>query len=232
LIAILVLSTLVLSWLFGKIFKSSSGLSFLLGAGSAICGSSAIAATAPIVEASEEETGLSLGIVNILGVIGLLGLPALAHALSFTEMQAATLLGGVLQSLGHVVASGYAMDGGIGEWATVVKMGRILFMVPLLIVLYIIKRRQGQSSNASFPYFIVLFVVTIALAQLNWIPANYLKSLANGGELLLIVAMGAIGSKIRLSSLLKISRQGIVHGTVLFLAQIAIATTLVFWFVE
>lgn len=105
-------------------------------------------------------------------------------------------------------------------------------MVPLLIVLYIIKRRQGQSSNASFPYFIVLFVLSIALAQFNWIPTNYLGALSNAGELLLIVAMGAIGFKIQLSSLLKISRKGIVHGTVLFLAQIAIATTLVYWFVD
>jgi len=230
-LAFMVLAVLALSWGLGKVFKSGSGLSFLLGAGSAICGSSAIAATAPIVDASEEETGLSLGIINVLGVLGLLGLPVLAHALEFSDMQTATLLGGVLQSLGHVVASGYALGDGVGEWATVVKMGRILFMVPLLIALYIIKRSSGASKKAQFPYFIVLFVFAMVIAQTGVFPDQVFASLSDFGGILLTISMAAIGAKIRIKALVKISRQGILQGVVLFAIQILMAVAAVAMFV-
>ncbi len=222
-----VFAVLTISYVLGKLFKSSNGLSFLLGAGSAICGSSAIAATAPIVDADEEETGLSLAIINVLGIIGLVGLPALAHFIDFDDLQTATLLGSVLQSLGHVVASGYAMGDEVGEWAVVVKMGRILFMVPLLLALYFIKRNSKEGTKAKFPVFIALFVGSILLAQLEWLPVGWNAALDNVGDVLLTVAMAAIGSKIKVKPLLKISGKGIAQGISIFAFQIVLATLLI-----
>ena len=227
LLAVSVFAVLGMAYVLGKVFKSSNGLSFLLGAGSAICGSSAIAATAPIVDADEEETGLSLAIINVLGIVGLVALPALAHFIDFNDLQTATLLGSVLQSLGHVVASGYAMGDEVGEWAVVVKMGRILFMVPLLLALYFIKRNSAEGSKAKFPVFIALFVASIILAQLNWLPAGWNSALDNVGDALLTVAMAAIGSKIKIKPLLKISGKGILQGVALFVFQIVLATVLI-----
>lgn len=226
-IAAMVVTTIVASWVLGRWFKSSPTFSYLLGAGSAICGSSAIAATAPILEASEEETGLALGIVNLLGLFGLVALPALAHVFAMTDVQTATLIGGVLQSLGHVVAAGFSVGEGVGEWATVVKMGRILFMVPLLVAVFFIKRGSGGAKKAKFPVFILLFVVAIVLAQWSAVPEGVVTELAGGGKVLLNIAMAAIGAKIQIKPLLKISRRGILQGAVLFGLQIAIALVLV-----
>jgi len=230
-LVVMVFSTFVLSWVLGKVFKSSKRFSYLLGAGSAICGSSAIAATAPIVEASEEETGLALGIVNALGLIGLVGLPVLAHFVDFSELQSATLIGGTLQSLGHVVASGHTLGEEVGHWAVIVKMGRILFMVPLLVILYFLKRSSDGKSKAKFPIFIALFVFAIILSQIEVLPVAANDTMATLGKWLLIIAMGAIGAKIRVAQLLKISKKGILQGISLFILQIGIALALIYMFV-
>ena len=227
LLVIMVFSTFVLSWALGKVFKSSKRFSYLLGAGSAICGSSAIAATAPIVEASEEETGLALGIVNALGLIGLVGLPLVAHLVDFSTLQSATLIGGTLQSLGHVVASAHTLGDEVGHWAVIVKMGRILFMVPLLLILFFLKRRGDSASKAKFPMFIALFVGVIIISQVQFLPEAATESMAGIGKWLLIIAMGAIGAKIRITQLLKISKKGILQGVSLFALQIGIALALI-----
>lgn len=227
LLVIMVSSTFALSWALGKVFKSSKGFSYLLGAGSAICGSSAIAATAPLVEASEEETGLALGIVNALGLIGLVGIPLVAHFFDFSTLQSATLIGGTLQSLGHVVASAHTLGDEVGHWAVIVKMGRILFMVPLLLVLFFLKRRNDLGSKAKFPTFIALFVAVIVLSQLQFIPESAQEILTRLSKWLLIIAMGAIGAKIRIMQLLKISKKGILQGVSLFAVQIGIALALI-----
>lgn len=222
LLAMTVVSTMLLAWVLGKIFKTTNSFNFILGAGSAICGSSAIAATAPIVGASEEETGLSLGIVNALGLIGIFLLPGLAQWLSMTDLQSGAFIGAVLQSLGHVVAAGHTLGDEVGQWATLVKMGRILFMVPLLITLYFIKPGKGKGA---FPWFIVLFVAAVFLTQWSVFPTAWSSNLATLGKWLLNIAMAAIGAKIRFKVLLKISRKGIAQGAVLFALQIILAAT-------
>lgn len=231
LLVIMVFTTFALSWILGKVFTSSNRFSYLLGAGSAICGSSAIAATAPIIEASEEETGLALGLVNALGLLGLVGLPLLAHTLDFSTLQSATLIGGTLQSLGHVVASGHTLGEDVGHWAVIVKMGRILFMVPLLLILFFLKRSSDVKRKAKFPMFIAWFVAAILISQVQVIPTVINDTMSTLGKWLLIVAMGAIGAKIRLTQLVKISKKGILHGITLFFLQILIAVLLIALFV-
>ncbi|MEY2963102.1 MAG: hypothetical protein RL754_363 [Bacteroidota bacterium] len=225
---VLVVSTMILAWIFGKLFKTTASFNFILGAGSAICGSSAIAATAPIVDASEEETGLALGIVNALGLIGLVALPTFAELFSLSDLQSGAWIGSVLQSLGHVVASGHTLGDEVGQWATVVKMGRILFMVPLLIALYFLK----PGKKAAFPWFIVLFVAAVLINQWSGFPPVLSEGLSTAGKWLLNIAMAAIGAKIRLGVLLKISRRGIAQGALLFVAQIALALSAVMIFLS
>jgi uncharacterized integral membrane protein (TIGR00698 family) len=204
----------------GKLLGLSTRLSVLLGAGSAICGSAAIGATAPIIRASDEEVGLSMGVVNLLGVVGLALLPCITVFLHFTDFQSAVLLGGTLQSIGHVAASGFAMNDQIGEWAMVVKMSRVVFLVPLLIVLFFIGRRTGNKDKIKFPLFIFFFAGAVYIAQLDVFPNELSDKLASLGSFLMAVAMAAIGVGIRIKPLLQISTKGIVLGTIVFAIQI------------
>ncbi len=217
---------IAVSTLLGKFFKTPLRFGYLLGAGSAICGSSAIAATSPIVEATEEETGLSLAVVNALGLLGMVLLPFLGQWLSMNDQQLGTLLGLTLPALGNVVGAGHAVSPEVGELATVVKLGRIAFMMPLLLAIFLIKRNGVKS--AKFPWFILGFVVAFALAQGHLLPENVISWGTAAGKWLLVVAMAAVGAKIKLGPLVKLSKRGLFHGLALFVFQVVLGLILVF----
>lgn len=208
--------------LVGKLFGTSTNFNYLLGAGSAICGSAAIAATAPLIKAKEEETGLALTVINLLGLVGIGLLPLLTFALGHTEIEAGLLTGGSLQSMGHVVAAAFSLNATTGEVATVVKMARISLLVPFLLFIFFSQRKKNKGSSAKlkFPAFIGLFILAVAISQLAFFPSQWSALLATAGDLLLIIAMAGIGLRIKIRPLLKISARGSLIGLIVFLFQI------------
>jgi len=218
-----VILVILIALLAGRLSGSSTNFSILLGAGSAICGSAAIAATAPIIKAEERETGLALTLINLLGLLGIAILPVSAMSLNFQFLESGVLTGGVLQSMGHVVAASFSLNTETGEVATVVKMGRIALLIPLLLILYLNQRKGGQAAGANtlkFPLFIFFFVIAVGLSQFGFFPANWAHWLAEAGDFLLIIAMAGIGLKIKLKPLLKISLKGTLAGILVFLFQV------------
>ena len=216
-IVAIILLALTLSRFFGK---KGSQLYWLLGAGSAICGSSAIGATAPLIQAKEEETGISMAIINILGLLGMILLPLIAKTFHFSDLDTGIFIGGILQSVGHVVGAGFAINEEVGQIATVVKMGRIAFLIPFLIVVYFLFRKQSDGSKIKFPVFILLFLIVVFIAQVDILTSEHLKFLSKSGDTLLNVGMAAIGLKINVKNLWKISGKGFVAGSIIFSVQI------------
>lgn len=208
--------------LVGRLFGTPGKFNVLLGAGSAICGSAAIAATAPLLQADEEETGLALTLINLLGLIGIALLPVLSLGLSYTELEAGVLTGGVLQSMGHVVAAAFSLNDLTGEVATVVKMGRISLLVPFLLLLFFRQKRKAREASTplKFPVFIALFIASVALSQFGFFPEQLSSVLAGAGDILLVIAMAGIGLKIKIKPLLKISAKGSLIGAAVFAFQI------------
>ena len=215
-----VLAVILLSVFIGKVFKLSTELSFLLGAGNAICGSAAIAATAPIIEAKDEEVGVALGVTNVLGTLGLVAMPLLSMTFGFSTFESAVLIGGSLQSVGHVAASAYSASTEIGDWAMVIKMGRVVLLVPFLLILFLIGKGKDKS-NIRFPWFVLLFVFAIYISNSGWIEQSISSGLATVGNYMMAVAMAAIGVGIKIKPLLKMSGPGILVGCVVFLLQLA-----------
>lgn len=220
-----VLAVLGIALLAGKALGLSARLSVLLGAGSAICGSAAIGAVSPLIRSEEAETGLSIGIINLLGTVGLLLLPAVSVMMAFSDESSSLLIGGVLQSMGHVVGAGFSMGDNIGTLATVVKMGRILLIIPLMIALYFVGRGQVNKSTGrptAFPVFIPLFILSLLLAQIPAFPQSVSANLASIGDYLLIAAMVGIGFKIRIRPLFKMAGPALLAGLLIFTFQIAL----------
>lgn len=216
-IVAIILLALILSRLFSK---KGSKLYWLLGAGSAICGSSAIGATAPLIQAKEEETGISMAVVNILGLLGMILLPLIAKTFHFSDLDTGIFIGGILQSVGHVVGAGFSINEEVGQIATVVKMGRIAFLIPFLIIVYFLFRKQSDGSRIKFPVFILLFLIAVFIAQVDVLTSENLKFLSKSGDTLLNVGMAAIGLKINVKNLWKISGKGFVAGSIIFSVQI------------
>ena len=199
-----------------------------MGIGNAICGSSAIAATAQILRSSEEDTGLSMAVVNLLGVFGILIIPAICYALGFTAETSGIMIGSSLQAVGQVSAASFTMGATHGEVATVVKMARILFLGPviMLFILVLSTEKKKNGSSMFIPGFIIGFFMTFLFGSLFELPLNLLNLFSLVEKVLLISAMAAIGCKINLISMIKNSSKTLLWGSGIWLIQL-ISLTLV-----
>ncbi|MEZ4721872.1 MAG: putative sulfate exporter family transporter [Flavobacteriales bacterium] len=215
---------ILLAFALGRLFGLNQRLSLLIGAGSAICGSAAIGAISPLINGKEEETALSIGIINLLGTIGLILFPILAVFFEFHSEDAGLMIGGVLQSMGHVIGAGYAVNEEVGSYATLIKMGRVTLIIPIILILFFIgqKRNGSMGHEISFPYFVPLFVLALVITQIGWLPEKAVSTLAKIGDYLLIGAMVGIGYKIRLKELFRQAGPALVVGLLVFLIHIGL----------
>lgn len=225
-IILIILLALLLQKFFGK---EDGKLFWLLGAGSAICGSSAIGATAPLIQAKEEETGISLAVINLLGLLGMILLPIIAVGFSFSNLETGIFLGGILQSVGHVVGSAFAINPEVGQFATVVKIGRVAFLVPFLLIVYFMFRKKSDGTKLKFPLFILFFLIAVLISQIGIFNSETIKFLSKSGDTLLNIGMAAIGLKINIKSLWKISGKAFLVGLIIFAVQILIYALYLFF---
>jgi len=199
----------------------------LLGVGSAICGASAIAAAAPMVARDAEEIGVSIGVVNLLGTVGIFLLPPLVAALGLDASAAALTVGGSLQAVGHVVAAGFAVSDPVGEAATAVKMFRVLLLGPVVIALGLLLRRSGERGGSLLPVYIVVFILLAVAGSLGVVPLP----LDRGAEVVsragLTVAMAAVGLRIELRALSTRGPRALLGGALLFALQLGILLAVV-----
>ena len=217
----------------GKVFKLSSPFSLLLGIGNAICGSSAIAGAAPLLGAEEDETGLSISVVNFLGTLGIFILPFLARILTKSDpLTSGLMIGGTLQAVGQVTAAGFSMSDEIGRIATVVKIGRILLLGPVLIFLSLAFKGKDSSGKKkkSIPLFIVGFTILAIISNIVVLPEIWLNTIKSVSKNLLILAMAAVGLKITFSKLIKQGPKALATGSIIFVLQIVICSVFILIF--
>jgi uncharacterized integral membrane protein (TIGR00698 family) len=216
----LVALTVLLALGLGRWMGLSPGMAWLLGAGQGICGTAAIAATHPVVHASDEELGVAVGVVNALGTVGLVLLPLGLVGLGLGEEASALVLGGSLQSVGHAVAAGFGVSGPVGEATTLVKLGRVALLPVLLLVVGVARRGPGRAVR--FPPEILAFVATAVVATAGLLPAPWLSVLDTVTDAVLTVAMAGIGTRIRLSALRGAGARALGVGALLFAVQIVL----------
>jgi len=227
LIILLIVVSILSSLILGRIFNLSSSLSLLLGIGNGICGSSAIAGAAPVIQAKDEDVGLSISTVNILGAIGIFFVPFCIDLFyNGTVENQGIIIGSTIQAIGQVTAAGFIMGDRVGEIATLIKMVRILMLGPMLIFLALIYMNKGdKTSKTSFPIplFIIGFIFFIALFNYNLIPTSLIPILKAISTYSLLFAMTAIGLKISLQSIINKGFKVFVVGMIVFCIQITLA---------
>lgn len=132
--------TIVGAMYIGKKLGFSQNFRMLMASGNAVCGSSAIAATAPVIDASDEDKGIAITVVNITGIFLMFLLPVLSRYLYNHEaVRTSAMIGGTLQSVGQVVASGEMVNEHVKELATIFKIVRVILLVGVIFVLGHIK---------------------------------------------------------------------------------------------
>jgi len=230
LIILLIIVAIVSSLILGRLFKLSSSLSLLLGVGNGICGSSAIAGVGPVINAKDEDVGLSISTINILGAIGIFFVPfCIDLFFNGTIENKGVIIGSTIQAVGQVTAAGFIMGDSVGEIATLIKMVRILMLGPvLLIVSFLYMNKEGKNSKTVFPIplFIIGFIILAILFNSNLIPIFLLPILKLISKYLLLFAMAAIGLKITFKSIINKGTKVFALSMITFCIQIILAITL------
>ncbi|MDU1903394.1 MAG: putative sulfate exporter family transporter [Dysgonomonas sp.] len=156
-----IILTLGVGLLLGKLFNISRNTSVLVSSGTAICGGSAIAAMAPVVDADENETSVSLGIIFVLNSVALFIFPVIGHLLNMSQEQFGLWSAIAIHDTSSVVGAAQKYGDVALHLATTVKLERALWIIPLSLVTAIIYKKNG--SKISIPYFIFFYILAMVV---------------------------------------------------------------------
>ena len=189
--------------IFGRVFHLKSHLRTLIGFGTAICGGSAIAAAAPIIEADEEEIALSMSTIFFFNILAVFIFPVLGHIWHMSNFHFGLWSGTAINDTSSVVAAAFSYSKAAGEMATIVKLTRTLMIVPVCLGLIGLKlyRTKQQGSKKGIlkkivPWFIIWFIVASLLSSIGLVPKVVIPYLKEISQLFMAMALVGIGSKV------------------------------------
>lgn len=210
-----IVTTLLLGLMAGRLFGVNRKTAHLISAGTAICGGSAIAAVAPVIDADEKGISVSLGTVFILNAVALFAFPILGRLLDLSQVQFGIWSAIAIHDTSSVVAAAARYGEEALLVATTVKLFRALWIVPLVVLSAILYKTQKVAF--SFPYFILLFVVASLLSTYSDLVASYSNYLVKAAKIGMTVILFLIGSGISKSMMLSVSVRPLVQGVVLWM---------------
>jgi uncharacterized integral membrane protein (TIGR00698 family) len=195
------------AWLVGRTLKLQGNVATLIGVGTAICGGSAIAATAPVIQAEDKEIAFSISTIFLFNVAAVFIFPALGHLLNMSDIGFGIWAGTAINDTSSVVAAGYSYSDAAGTLATIVKLTRTLMIIPITLVLAIYTHRrsaQGMSFSLTkiFPWFVLGFLAASIISTTGIITPETGKLLAQIGKLFIVMAMATIGLNTNLKQLI------------------------------
>ena len=204
-----VIGGLTFAWLVGHLLLGlGSRLAVLVGVGNSICGNSAVAAVAPAIRATPDEVAAAIGISAVMGIGQILLLPLLHPGLDMSYYQYGVVAGIAVYAVPQVVAASFAVSSFSGQTATLVKLIRVLFLGPMIIVLGLLHRgsaEDGAPQRTVFdqlkvyvPWFVAGFLLLAALRSLDVVGADLGDRAKDISKLLFIVAMVGLGIGVNL----------------------------------
>jgi uncharacterized integral membrane protein (TIGR00698 family) len=181
----------------GRVLGLPKRLVLLIAVGTAVCGNSAIAATAPIVDAEEREVSFAVATITLFGTLAVFAYPLIAAALSLTSATYGVWAGTAINDTSQVVAAGTAYGGAALTIATIVKLTRNALMAPLLFAISYWWARKPESAargaRAAVPFFVLGFLALTALRTAGVIDDASSTALGSLSHVLVVVALAAVG---------------------------------------
>lgn len=190
--------------------------SYLISSGTAICGGSAIAAVGPVLKANENEMAVSLGVVFILNAIALFIFPPLGHLAGMTETQFGTWAAIAIHDTSSVVGAGDAYGNTALEVATLIKLTRALWIIPLALVTMLIFR--DKTAKISIPWFIFLFILAMVINTYAGLPAEFGQTMAFWAKKGMVVTLFLIGASLSLKSIKAVGVKPLILAVCLWIA--------------
>lgn len=210
-----ILFTLMLGYLLTKSLKLNTKTGYLISAGTAICGGSAIAAITPAINANSEESGIALATIFILNAIALFLFPTIGHLLSMSQHEFGLWSAIAIHDTSSVIGAASAYGNEALITATTVKLARALWIIPLAFISAMLFK--SHSKRIQFPYFIALYCVAIAIV--HYLPQGQAlyQLIFDAAKRLLVVCLFLIGAGITLQTMKQAGMKPLILGVGLWL---------------
>ena len=221
--------------LIGRAFRLNWKTYSLINAGTGICGGSAIAAIAPVIEADDLDIAYGMSATFLFDTIMIVVFPILGRAMGLSDAAFGLWAGTAVNDTSSVVATGFAFSEAAGNFATMVKLTRTLAIIPTVLVFSVIsmhlKKKEAAARNNSakvnmklvFPWFILGFLAMSLLCSIGLIPASAASILKTISKFLMVAALAAIGLNTDFSKLCKSGARPMLHGFVISLLVVLVA---------
>ena len=209
-VVIVVVGGIMLSLTLSRMLGLNPKLAILVACGSSICGNSAIAAVAPVIDAEHEDIAASIALTAVLGVVFVLVLPLLMLVLRFSPYQYGVLAGLTVYAVPQVLAATLPISVLSGQIGTVVKLLRVLMLGP--VVAYFALRYHRADATERFqlgrfvPWFLVGFVLLAMIRSMGLMPEGLADVLREGSRWLTVLAMAALGLLVDLAMIRKVGK--------------------------
>ena len=221
--------------LIGRAFRLNWKTYSLINAGTGICGGSAIAAIAPVIDADDLDIAYGMSATFLFDTIMIVVFPILGRAMGLSDAAFGLWAGTAVNDTSSVVATGFAFSEAAGDFATMVKLTRTLAIIPTVLVFSAIsmhlKKKEAAARNNSakvnmksvFPWFILGFLAMSLLCSIGLIPASAASILKTISKFLMVAALAAIGLNTDFSKLCKSGARPMLHGFVISLLVVLVA---------
>jgi uncharacterized integral membrane protein (TIGR00698 family) len=227
-----IFGTLILGYFVGKLLKVNGKTSVLISSGTAICGGSAIAAVAPVIDADSEEISVSLATIFILNSIALIIFPYIGHALDLTQNQFGIWAAIAIHDTSSVVGASAKYGTEALQIATTVKLARALWIAPVALVFSVLYRSENgeKRTKVAVPWFIFLFLLTTVLRTYapNAVEPSIFDSFVNLAKAGLTVTLFLIGASLSRETLKKVGVKPLLQGVLLWIV-ISIVSLFAVW---
>lgn len=223
-------TSLIIAFVLCRLMRMPSNLSVLVGVGSSICGGSAIAATAPVISADDEDIAQSISVIFLFNVIAALLFPALGMALGLSDQGFGLFAGTAVNDTSSVTAAAAAWDGmhpgaNTLDAATIVKLTRTLAIIPITLALAFWNTARAKKSGGTgkntfqfrriFPFFILFFILASLIATVctqAGVSSAFFSPFKELSKFLIVMAMAAIGLNTDLVKLIRTGGKPIFMG--------------------
>ena len=216
-------------YLIGRALGLDWKLSNLISAGTGICGGSAIAAVAPVIDAKDSDIAYALSATFLFDMAMIVLFPIMGRAMGLSDMAYGLWAGTAVNDTSSVVAAGYAFSEGAGDFATMVKLTRTLAIIPITLVLAFWQVRkakraaaEGRTEDAQaagsfdlkkiFPFFILFFVLASIITTVFALPAAVTAPIKELSKFFIVMAMAAIGFNTNIVKLVRTGGKPIFMG--------------------
>lgn len=239
-IVLLVVVGLSASYAVGRLLGLPRDLAVLVACGNSICGNSAIAAVAPVIDAEQEHVASSIAFTAILGVVVIVGLPLLVHPLGLSNYQYGVVAGLTVYAVPQVLAAAFPVSVLSGQVGTLVKLMRVLMLGPVVLFFALRTPAARSAKNVAgadvrrqakltrfVPWFIIGFVLFAALRSGGVIPARVADPMKTLSTWLTVLAMAALGLGVDLRAISRVGRPVMMTVSASLLVLLALSLALI-----